>query len=86
MIDHILSEFITCNLPKIIHIDHLFRDKYLLVNSCNHVPLIHGLVVSAYKIPVKIHIQIVYLPDMRQRIIDIDIVHVECMLRKLKLA
>ena len=62
---------------------HDLVDLDLLIDSSRHDLFVDGLIGPADKIAVEIHIQIVHVADIRQRLKDINIVHIKRMLRKL---
>ena len=72
------------SLHKII--DHQLVHPDLLVDPSDHHLLIDRLVIPAYKIPVKIHIQIVHGLYMGKRLVHKNVVHIKSMFGKLQAA
>ena len=65
------------------NICHQFIYSDLLVDSFYHYLFVYRLVISSDKVTIKIHIQIIHFLHQRQRLKCKDIIHIECMLRKL---
>ena len=82
IVEHIMSELAVRDFPQVKRIDHNLIHTDLLVNAGNHHPLIDGLIVSSDKIPVKIHIHIIERPHTRKRLVYIDVIHIEGVLRQ----
>ena len=82
IVEHIMSELAVWNFPQVKRIDHNLIHTDLLVNAGNHHSLIDGLIVSSDKIPVKIHIHIIERPHTRKRLVYIDVIHIEGVLRQ----
>ena len=77
-----MSELAVWDFPQVKRIDHNLIHTDLLVNAGNHHSLIDGLIVSSDKIPVKIHIHIIERPHTRKRLVYIDVIHIEGVLRQ----
>ena len=82
VVEHIMSELPVRNFPQVKRIDHNLIHTDLLINAGNHHSLIDGLIVSSDKIPVKIHIHIIERPHTRKRLVYIDVIHIEGVLRQ----
>ena len=83
---HILFKgLIAHDLALLFHkvVCHDLVDLDLLVDSSGHDLFVDGLICPADKIALEIHILIVHVADIRQRLKDINIVHIKRMLRKL---
>ena len=65
------------------NICHQFIYPDLLVDSFYHDLFVYRLVISSDKVTIKIHIQIIHFLHKRKRLKRKDVVHIECMLRKL---
>ena len=78
LIGHILWKAIGIN-HQLIHIN-------LLINTTDHHTFIDRLIITSDKISVKIYVQIIQCLNIWQRYIDKQIIHIKCMLWKLKSA
>ena len=67
-------------------VDHDAVDTGLLVQSFDHYIFLDGLIFSADKIIVEIHVQVVHPPHIGERIEYIDIIDIEGVLRQLQAA
>ena len=79
-----MAELPVLDLCHIVVAKHQLRHADLLVDSSDHDLFIDRLVGAADKVAVEVHIQVVHRMYMRERLVDEDIVHVECVLRELQ--
>lgn len=84
VIAHVLPKpFMTTDLGVRNHIiDHKLVHADLLVHSRDHDGLIHGLILAANVIAIKIHVEIIHSVNKGERLEHVKIVHVERVLRK----
>ena len=67
-------------------VDHDPVDPGLLVQTPDHDFLVDGLIVSSYEIIIEIHVEIIHVLHIGHGVEDIDIIHVEAVLRKIHAA
>ena len=72
------------HIGELIVVDHDTVDLQLLIDTADHDLFIDGLIAAADKIAVEIHIQVIQVLHVGQRVIYENVIHIEGVLRKLQ--
>ena len=82
--EHIFLLVLVTELTSVKSICHQFVDSDLLINSLDHNLLVYRLIITANKVTIKIHIQIIHVLNIWKRLKCKQVVYIKRMLRKLQ--